>query len=361
MKMLDNSPVTTSSGLVSSVPEVAPAAWTSGVNFAVDATTSVAVADGVDTGWTGLGQLDVYRSLQGPNSNHPPASSPTWWKKIGTVYQEFDNAKTYGVNDRVQIAADRLVYQSSASANVGNAPAASPAKWSLVGVTNRWAMFDEKVGTQTQAPDEIKVSWTVAGRANALAFLNLDAASIRYRQIAPDATVLIDETITLSSASGINSLFAYYTNPIIRKTDTAIEGMTFVAGCTIEVTVSNPGKAAKIGALVVGRFTKIGGTQYGAQLSFVDYSKYSEDSWGNLDLKPGAYRKRLVADVMMDGGYVDEFQRLMASRRGKFTVFWGADQYSSTLIYGFPKLGDTVIAYPNQSIASLTLEGLAQQ
>lgn len=361
MKMLDNIPVTTSSGLTSTVPETPPAAWAGGTTYALGATVSVVVASGVDTGWTGAGQLDVYQGLQASNTNHAPASSPTWWKKIGTVYQEYAAGTTYALGDRAQITGSHLVYQSSAASNVGNPPATTPAKWDLVGATNRWAMFDEKVGTQTQAPDQIKVSFVVPGRAGALALLNVDAASIRYRQIAPDTTVLVDRTLGMTSTDGIVDWFAYFTNDVIRKTDLAIEDMTYVAGCTVEVTVSSPGGVARIGVVAPGQFKLLGGTLYGVQLAFTDYSKFTEDAWGNFDIQERAYRKRVTSDVKVAANFVDEFQRLMASRRARFTVFWGADDYSSTLIYGFPKLGNTVISFIDYSTATLTLEGLAQQ
>lgn len=360
MKMLDNTPVTVLAS--STVPETPPSAYSSGTTYALNDTASVVVATGVDTEWTGAGQLDVYQSLQASNTNHTPASSPAWWKKIGTVYQEYAGGSTYALDDRVQVTADHLVYQSAIASNTGNAPAANvPTKWLLVGATNRWAMFDEKVGTQTHAPDEIKVSWVVARRASSLAFLNVDASSIRYRQIAPDTTILKDETINLVSPTGITDWFAYFTNPIIRKTDAAIEDMTYTAGCTVEVTISNPGGTAKIGALVPGQFKTLGSTQYGAQVGFTDYSKFTEDQWGNFDISERSYRKRLTADVWVQANFTDEFQRLIALRRAKFTVFWGSNVYSSTLIYGFPKLGQTTLSFPDISIASLTLEGLAQK
>lgn len=361
MKMLENVRVT-SAMLTSSVPEAAPAIWDSGTTFALTATASVAVAVGVDTGWTGVGQLDVYESLQAGNTNHAPASSPLWWKKVGTVYQEYNPATAYALADRVQVTADHVVYQSAVAPNTGNTPSTTmPDKWIMVGATNRMAMFDEKVGTQTQAPIEAKVSFMVPGRADSLALLNFDAASIRYRQIAPDSTVLRDETVDTVSDDGISDWFAYFTDDIVRKTDYAVEDLTLLAGCTIEVTLSAPGSIAKIGALVPGQFKELGVSAHGAELGFADYSKFIEDAWGNIEISERAYRKRGTFDVWIPANYVDEYQRQIALRRAKFTVFWGAAKYGSTLIYGFPKLGRTAITYPDYSISTLTLEGLAQQ
>src|SRR5690554_5730493 len=51
---------------------------------------------------------------------------------------------------------DHFVYQAAA-ANTGKKPADSPTIWAKKGATNRWLMFDNKVGTQTVRVDGIDV------------------------------------------------------------------------------------------------------------------------------------------------------------------------------------------------------------
>jgi hypothetical protein len=49
-----------------------------------------------------LGVVDVYESQLSGNFNNPPATSPTWWKLIGSTYEQFEVSKAYALGYRLR-------------------------------------------------------------------------------------------------------------------------------------------------------------------------------------------------------------------------------------------------------------------
>jgi len=73
------------------------------------------------------------------------------------------------------------VYESLQAANTGNTPRLSPTWWIKVSNTIAYSMFDESPSAQTLNADEIHVQVQGIGFTNAVAVLNMDAASARFR------------------------------------------------------------------------------------------------------------------------------------------------------------------------------------
>ena len=92
----------------SSVPEVAPATYAAGTTYAL--ATRVGVL-----GLKGL--IDVYESLQAGNLGNTPASSPTWWKFVGSTYGVYSTAVTYNFGDKVIDSVTHEAYESLISGN----------------------------------------------------------------------------------------------------------------------------------------------------------------------------------------------------------------------------------------------------
>ena len=62
-----------------------------------------------------------------------------------TEYGNYAAGTAYALGDRVIVPATHDVWESLANANTGNTPATSPTWWVRVGPTNRMAMFDTSV------------------------------------------------------------------------------------------------------------------------------------------------------------------------------------------------------------------------
>ena len=74
----------------------------------------------------------------------------------------------YTVGQRVVY--ESKVYECVQTPNKGNTPGAAPLYWALAGPTNRWAMFDSEVSTQTIGDSPLRVV-VRPGLINSLALL----------------------------------------------------------------------------------------------------------------------------------------------------------------------------------------------
>ncbi|PTR17507.1 hypothetical protein C8R31_101671 [Nitrosospira sp. Nsp2] len=277
-----------------------------------------------------------------------------------TLHPPYDAGYVYALGDRVSIIGSDIheVYESLVASNVGNDPAASTTKWVYVSATNPWLMFDKSVTSQTENADSIDVSLQATGRISALALLNVSAVEARVVMIDPLDGVVYDETHSLVSNSGIDSWYDYFFEPIVRLNDLVITGLPLYSGPIINITLSAPGETVKCGALVIGPTTDVGETQYSAAVGIQDFSTKDQDTFGNYSIVQRAYRKRATFPVIIDSARVDTLHNFLASLRATPTLYIGADDYTSTAIYGFFKDFTIEIVYAKESLCSLEIEGL---
>lgn len=278
-------------------------------------------------------------------------------------YTAWDSGTTYGLGDTViYVAADtHWIVESLQAGNTAHTPTGASADtwWLLVGNTNRWAMFDGMVQSQTSAADEIAVTLTsTAARVDSVALFNIDCAEARVTVTDATDGVVYDETVSMVSPSGITDWYAYFFEPITRITDYVFTELPPYLSSEIDVTLTDAGGTAKCGACVIGLSREIGGTQYGAQTGIQDYSIKQQDDFGNYSILERAYNKRAVFQIMVENGLIDELQIILAGYRATPVVYVGTDLYASTMIYGYYKDFSVVISYPTVSILSIELEGL---
>lgn len=273
-------------------------------------------------------------------------------------HAEYVAGTTYVAGSRVIILSTHKIYESLQAANTGNDPATEPTWWLDVGATNRWQMFDESVGSQSSNADSIELTFAAVGRVNSIALLNIAADSVRITATDAIDGVVYDKTYPLNSVDGIIDWHTYFYNPIIRTTNLAIFDLPLYLGLSIDVTITDTGGTAACGVCVIGYYTQIGGTQYGASVGIQDYSIKQQDSFGNYTILERAFNNKGSFDVLIDKKMVDRVHQLLAKYRAKPLVYAATDVYNSTTIYGFYRDFSVVISYLNQSLCTLEIEGL---
>lgn len=242
----------------SNVVETAPAAYNGATVYGAGATVSVA---------TGTA-LAVYTSLFLGNVGNAPASSPSFWAHTGDTYALYNIATTYAANDIVLVvgADNHQLYQSIAGGNVGNA-VTDATKWLALGASNCWKMFDGSVTSQTVNPGSITDSFIIPGRADTVAFLNVNAAAIRVTMTdVPTSTVVWDRGYSMISTDGIYDGYTYCFAAIDRLADLVVSGLPNYANARVDVVISDI-------ALIV---TPIGGGGGTGGYGVLDFSDPSE-------------------------------------------------------------------------------------
>ena len=343
-------PVTVTAFVSTDVPEVAPAAYNAGTTYALAATVGVDGAAGLVT---------VYESLQASNTGHSPASSPTWWKSLGTVYQDYNAGTTYARGDRVQDNTNHLIYESVVGGNVGNA-LTDVTKWIKVSKTNRYKAFDTSNSSATTKPNSMSFRWTPGQGVGAVGVLNIqNATSMRRRVIDPVYGTVYDKTVDLSPLPASSDWWAWGFGV---KSSPALNVVTDLPALYINADVQldfTGGSDLAIGTIVCGPLRQIGlAAQSGVRLSFKDYSKQNENQFGDLELVEGNYSKLLTFQVPMASDEVDQTFELIASLRATPCLWIGTQKYRSTVVYGICAAPEIVIQGERITDTTIQLRGL---
>ncbi len=280
---------------------------------------------------------------------------------IGTSAAEsataWSSGSTYALGAQVLNAAGTRIFESLQAGNLNHALTDS-AWWLDIGPANRWAMFDTVNGTATQAPADLDVTVKPQGRIDSLGLLNVDAAQVQVIVTDDIDGVIYDRTFTMVEDSGVADWYAYFYEPIIRKTDLIITDIPLYNTPSIRVLFSADGDPTSVGTMVLGQAKTIGATQYGAGVGITDYSRKQADDFGNYVLVERPFSRKASFQVAVDKAQTDEVVRLLSSYRATPILYIGATDYGSTAVFGFYRDFNGVIDYPLTTMFSLELEGL---
>lgn len=273
-------------------------------------------------------------------------------------YPAWDGVTTYAIGDRRIYG--HVIYESLTS-NTNKQPDQNPLDWLNVGATNRWRMFDAKVGTQSTATTSMTVVIT-PGSANAVALVNVDAAYADIVMTDPLAGVVYSRTIRLSSTIISSDWYSYFTDPITARTVFTVTNLPLYPNASISITVrKESGETVSLGSLVVGMVRQWGirpSILTGATTGIQDYSRKERDQFGNFLIVERAFAKRARWGIILTHREIDAFQARMAAIRAKPAVFIGSDRLDSTVIYGFYRDFSVVISSSRHAECSIELEGL---
>ncbi len=274
-----------------------------------------------------------------------PETAPAW--AVGA---------TYALGGRVQDPVAHREYESVQANNTGH-PLTDPAWWIDLGATNRWRMFDQTNGSQTEVENALQVDLLISGRVNAVALLNVEAGSVRITAMVGD-TLVYDMTFSMTATSGVSDWFDYFFEPIERRPDLIVVNLPTYSNMRVRVEITRPGGTVKVGTMVIGQVKELGITEIGMSASIVDYSRKGADDFGNTMIVERAFAKKLDARVLVQNSEVDEVVSALSQLRAT-PVVWVADgRFAAGGVFGFYRNFSVTFAYPEQSMCMLEIEGL---
>jgi len=274
------------------------------------------------------------------------------------TYAEYNAATTYALNDRCTMAATHTLYECIQGPSTGNAPDTSPLYWVSIGPTNQWAMFDSEISTQTTAATELTVVLDLA-YCNSLALFGLDGQSMSIQvHSLPDNTLIYDRTINLDGTI-IADWYQYFFEPYVQLGELVLTDLPPYAQARATITI-NSSATAKCGLLTAGTFYALGGTEYGATASIIDYSRKDTDAFGITTFVRRAYSKRMSAKLMLQNAQLNKVHSVLADVRATPCVWISTDTdgYNPLTVFGFYRDFSIDVAYPTMSYCSLEIEGL---
>lgn len=277
-----------------------------------------------------------------------------------TDYSAWAVGTTYALAARVIVIStnSHKVYESLQAANLGHTPSTSPTWWIEVSNTNRWKMFDQSVQQQSSNATTINVSIKPTQRVDSVALLNISAYSIQIKMTDVTDGLVYNKTTVLASYGTINNWYSYFYEPVVRMTDFVANNLPPYNNATIQIILTETGGTAYCGGFMVGLQQFLGNTQYGAKVGIQDYSVKTVDTFGNYTVLERAYKKTATFNLQLYTTVVDQIMAVLTPLRATPIIYYGADGFDATVIYGFYKDLAVTIAYPEISTCTLEIEGL---
>jgi len=233
-----------------------------------------------------------------------------------------------------------------------------PPTWMDLGATNRWRMFDDKIGTVTTNPESISVTVAPGRAVDALAFFGIDAASILVRVTDPYQGIVFESRVSPVSTDGISDWYDYFFSPVEINEDFVMLDIPAGSYGSIEIVIAKPGGIAAAGAIILGKMALLGTALYGTSVGITDYSRKERDDFGNFTVIERGYSKRAEFDVAVETSRLGAVQRTLTKYRAKPLVWIGEASYQSTILYGYYREFNLVISGPTVSDCSISVEGL---
>lgn len=272
-----------------------------------------------------------------------------------TDYAAWDGVTNYAVGARV--VKNHAIFESVQTPNTNQDPETKPLYWARVGPTNRWAMFDSEISTQTTAEGEITVVLK-PGYVNSLALFGLQGSSVSVTvRDGADGPVVFEHQQTLDG-SIITDWYQYFFEPIDQLEEAVVTGMPPYSNA--HVTVSITGTDVKCGILVVGNVYELGRTQRGVTAGIIDYSRKDTDATGKTTFIKRKYSKRVSAPLVVENSALNKLQRTLVTLRATPCVWIGTDApgYQPLTVFGFYRDFSIDVAYSGHSHCNLEIEGL---
>lgn len=251
-------------------------------------------------------------------------------------------------------------YERLVSGTTATAPESDAVNWLNIGPTNRWGMFDRKVGTDTNAASSLTVVLRPGG-ISGLGVLELVGRQLDVTmKTGPGGPVVYSKSVSLDGTV-ITSIFDWFYADFEQLTDVVLTDMPqHYAACELTVELSGT-SGVSVGVLQVGQVIEVGQTQYGASVGIIDNSRKEKDQFGNIDVLERSYSKRSSLQVITEKADFNKIYRRLASLRATPCIFIGADQvgYEPMITYGFYKDFGIVVSYPNSHLLNIEIEGLS--
>lgn len=223
---------------------------------------------------------DLIESITAGGIELPEDPNPAW-----------DSAATYGVGDQVYLG--HRVYESVQAGNTNKDPslianqvnAAGVATWWFdVGPTNRYAMFDALISTQTAADTPLVITLN-PGAFNGLALFGIDADYLDIQITDGYQGPTIYSYSAPLEGSMPADYYEYFFERFKPQTQFIATGFDPYASARITVTLTKGSGQAKLGMLALGDLRPLGEPLRGASVEPVDYSYVSTDAFGNTTIR----------------------------------------------------------------------------
>ena len=281
------------------------------------------------------------------SSNIPEDEYPAWVS--GTSYTALD-----------KVIYEHKIYERIVTGAGTTPPDLDQANWLDSGYTNRYRMFDNTLSSVSSRTGGIEFTLTPNQVVNGIAFLNVNASTVRVVMNDPVEGVVYDNTKELRSSSNVNDYFSYFFAPILSENSDTVTFLDLPSKptATITVYVSSGSGLVEVGEVVYGVQSVVGRTNYGTAIGITSYSRKDTDEFGKVTVVKRKNSKYADYDIDIDNTNLAFVQRLFQDIDSVPCVFIGNPEMEELIVYGFYKDFKATISFPTVSKCTLRVEGL---
>ncbi|CAN7738361.1 hypothetical protein [Duganella sp. LjRoot269] len=278
-------------------------------------------------------------------------------------YTAYSAATTYALAARC-IKSHRI-YESQIAGNINHDPDdpinqfGTIVYWLDVGPTNRWAMFDNEVSTQSAATTSMTVV-IKPGNFNTIYLGGLDALHLSISvKNAPGGTVIFTYSGSLESSKP-SDYYQWAFDPFSFLRSKIVSEIPAYNLMELTVTISGAtGSTVKCGVLAVGLIQRLGRTQQGAEAKPKTYSYVATDKYGKTTIKKGKAATDMTASAVIDSREARQVQEALQGAIDTPCMVSCSDNpdYSGLNIFGLVS-GKVTYKTSETSEVSVSVEGL---
>ena len=233
-----------------------------------------------------------------------------------------------------------------------------PPSWLDLGVVNPLRMFDGKLDSLTTASTVLNIDITPNVIANGLAIFNINATTVQITMTDPIEGLVYDSgAIDLIDSGTITGWHEFFFGQRLQKFDLVKTDLPTYPSATITISIIG-GDDITVGEIVVGKIQNIGDAQYGTSVGIIDFSRKEADQFGIFSIVKRRFSKRAEYDIKIPTGQNAGVQRTLADFRTTPIVWIGDENKLETVVYGYYRNFDILIAGPSLSDCTITVEGL---
>jgi len=283
-----------------------------------------------------------------------------------TDYTAWNPATSYTVGTRVMRAVsgvhrnfENLIAGVNATLPELATTGATP-RWLDLGATNRWAMFDSKVGTVSSASLTFTTILT-PGSISGIAALNLMGKELQITmKNVVGGSVVYNKTVNLDGTI-ITSFYEWFFEDYQQLSDITLTDLpSQYTSPEVTFKITSTAGSVSCGTYSLGKVYTLGLSQYGASVGIISYSVKSTDVFGNVSVVKRQNSKRNSLKLMTEKALFNRTYNLLADLDSVPCVYIGAEAigYEPLIVYGFWKDFSIDVAYPTMNLTNIEIEGL---
>lgn len=261
---------------------------------------------------------------------------------------------SYSIGDVVYY--EHIVYKA-ATANSAKQPDLNTSDWVKQNPTNRYKMFSNSTGYQSEKSGGISIQVTSGKVVNAVALSGVEAESVRVRLIDSVAGTVYDQTQEATERPDVYGWYSYYFAGFSNLSNFLFTDIPALSSAVIHIDLITT-ETAKCGQVVIGQVDALGVGIFGTGLSINDYSVKDTDDFGQTQLTKRSASNTMELDFRLATGTVNRVRTILTSLRATPCVWIGDATKKETIIFGWFKEFDLVLADPKVSEGSITIEEL---